>query len=569
MPNAKYAEILEQSSVPRKVWKTALYLRLSRDDGDKAESNSIASQREILKEYVKQRPDMEIYDIYIDDGYSGTNFNRPDFNRMMDDIYAGKVNCVIVKDLSRFARNHTEGGIYLDKTFVKLGVRFIAINNQIDIGISGINSFDDLIKVGITNLMNEGQAATTSVNVRGTLNLRRQQGKFIGSFPTYGYLKDPDDNHHLIVDNETAPIIKMIFERFIAGESIIGITKDLNEMGIPNPSMYKKQKGFNYRHPSGRSNDGLWPDSSVRRILQNQMYVGDMVQGRNTTYSYKIKQCRAIPKDEWIIVEDTHEPIIDRETFDKAQKLFNKSIRKSPKKKTVDLFSGLVRCADCKRVMNKKTNQHTYGTYHYYRCVTARRMKKSACSNHTIRIDKLEETVFLSVQNMINTAVTMSEFLTQINNNSKRKKESSHLQRALSALISDREKLVTMIADLYPDFKSGIITIEEFQLLKERLNERLSVLDEKIAALTQSADQFKEGITEENEFVAHFKKYDKVEKLSRPMLTELVQEIFVHEGGNIEIVYNFSDAYQQVVEYIELNMHLIDPEKNPGKKKTA
>ena len=569
MPNAKYAEILEQSSVPRKVWKTALYLRLSRDDGDKAESNSIASQREILKEYVKQRPDMEIYDIYIDDGYSGTNFNRPDFNRMMDDIYAGKVNCVIVKDLSRFARNHTEGGIYLDKTFVKLGVRFIAINNQIDIGISGINSFDDLIKVGITNLMNEGQAATTSVNVRGTLNLRRQQGKFIGSFPTYGYLKDPDDNHHLIVDNETAPIVKMIFERFIAGESIIGITKDLNEMGIPNPSMYKKQKGFNYRHPSGRSNDGLWPDSSVRRILQNQMYVGDMVQGRNTTYSYKIKQCRAIPKDEWIIVEDTHEPIIDRETFDKAQKLFNKSIRKSPKKKTVDLFSGLVRCADCKRVMNKKTNQHTYGTYHYYRCVTARRMKKSACSNHTIRIDKLEETVFLSVQNMINTAVTMSEFLTQINNNSKRKKESSHLQRALSALISDREKLVTMIADLYPDFKSGIITIEEFQLLKERLNERLSVLDEKIAALTQSADQFKEGITEENEFVAHFKKYDKVERLSRPMLTELVQEIFVHEGGNIEIVYNFSDAYQQVVEYIELNMHLIDPEKNPGKKKTA
>ena len=569
MPNAKYAEILEQSSVPRKVWKTALYLRLSRDDGDKAESNSIASQREILKEYVKQRPDMEIYDIYIDDGYSGTNFDRPDFNRMMDDIYAGKVNCVIVKDLSRFARNHTEGGTYLDKTFVKLGVRFIAINNQIDIGISGINSFDDLIKVGITNLMNEGQAAATSVNVRGTLNLRRQQGKFIGSFPTYGYLKDPDDNHHLIVDTETAPIIKMIFERFIAGESIIGITKDLNEMGIPNPSMYKKQKGFNYRHPSGRSNDGLWPDSSVRRILQNQMYVGDMVQGRNTTYSYKIKQCRAIPKDEWIVVEDTHEAIIDRETFEKAQKLFNKSIRKSPKKKSVDLFSGLVRCADCKRVMNKKTNQHTYGTYHYYRCVTARRMKKSACTNHTIRIDKLEENVFLSVQNMINTAVTMSEFLTQINNNSKRKKESSHLQRALSALISDREKLVTMIADLYPDFKSGIITIDEFQLLKERLKERLSILDEKIAALTQSAEQFKEGITEENEFVAHFKKYDKVERLSRPMLTELVQEIFVHEGGNIEIVYNFSDAYQQVVEYIELNMHLIDPEKNPGKKKTA
>lgn len=569
MSNAKYADILEQSSVPKKVWKTALYLRLSRDDGTESESNSIASQREILKEYIKRYPDMEIYDIYVDDGYSGTNFDRPDFNRMMDDIYAGRVNCVLVKDLSRFARNYTEGGIYLDKTFVKLGVRFIALNNQIDIGIGGINSFNQLVQIGVTNIMNESQAANTSVNVRGTLNLRRQQGKFIGSFPTYGYLKDPDDNHHLIIDEETAPIVRMIFERFIGGESIIGITKDLNEMGIPNPSMYKKQKGFNYRHPCGRSNDGLWPDSSVRRILQNRMYVGDMVQGRNTTYSYKIKQCRAIPKDEWIIVEGTHEPIISQETFDNAQALFNKSIRKSPKKKNVDLFSGLVRCADCKRVMNKKTNQHAYGTYHYYRCVTARKLKKSACTNHTIRIDKLEQAVLLTIQNMINTATTMSELLTQINNNSARKKESSHIEKALKSQIAEREKLVSMITDLYPDWKSGVITVDEYQMLKERLNEKLRIADEKIASLSKSAEQFQSGITEENEFVARFKKYGNIECLTRPLLTELVEEIFVHEGGDIEVVFKFQDAYAQVVEYIELNKQLIEPEKPRKKKKTA
>lgn len=569
MANSKYADILEQSSVAKKVWKTALYLRLSRDDGTESESNSIASQREILKEYIKRYPDMEIYDIYVDDGYSGTNFDRPDFNRMMDDIYAGRVNCVLVKDLSRFARNYTEGGIYLDKTFVKLGVRFIALNNQIDIGIGGINSFNQLVQIGVTNIMNESQAANTSVNVRGTLNLRRQQGKFIGSFPTYGYLKDPDDNHHLIVDEETAPIVRMIFERFIGGESIIGITKDLNEMGIPNPSMYKKQKGFNYRHPCGRSNDGLWPDSSVRRILQNRMYVGDMVQGKNTTYSYKIKQCRAIPKDEWIIVEGTHEPIISQETFDNAQALFNKSIRKSPKKKNVDLFSGLVRCADCKRVMNKKTNQHTYGTYHYYRCVTARKLKKSACTNHTIRIDKLEQAVLLTIQNMINTATTMSELLTQINNNSTRKKESSHIEKALKSQLSEREKIVSMITDLYPDWKSGVITVDEYQMLKERLNERLRIVDEKIASLNKSAEQFQDGITEENEFVARFKKYANIESLTRPLLTELVQEIFVHEGGDIEVVFKFQDAYAQAAQYIELNKQLIEPEKPNKNKKSA
>ena len=569
MANSKYTEILEQSSVPNKVWKTALYLRLSRDDGDKAESNSIASQREILKEYVKRYPDMEIYDIYVDDGYSGGNFDRPDFKRMMDDIYAGKVNCIVVKDLSRFARNHTEGGVYLDKTFVKLHVRFIAINNQIDIGIGGIKSFNDLLQVGIANIMNEGQLANTSVNVRGTLNLRRKQGKFIGSFSAYGYLKDPDDKHHLIIDEETAPIVRMIFERFIAGESIIGITKDLNEMGIPNPSMYKKQKGLNYKHPSGRSNDGLWPDSSVRRILQNRMYVGDMVQGKNTTYSYKIKQCRAIPKDEWIIVEGTHEPIISHETFDNAQALFNKHIRKSPKKKSVDLFSGLVRCADCKRVMNKKTNQHTYGTYHYYRCVTARKLKKSACTNHTIRIDKLEEAVLLTIQNMIDTAISMSDMLEKINNNAKRIKESNHLQKALKTGVSEREKLVAMIADLYPDWKSGVITLDEYRVLKERLNEKLSVLDEKITSLNKSTEQFKNGITEENDFVTHFKKHGNIESLTRPLLTELVEEIFVHEGGDIEVVFKFKDAYEQAVEYIELNKQLIEPEKPAKKKKSA
>lgn len=550
-----------ENFINNKVWKTALYLRLSRDDGTDTESNSIASQREILKEYVKHFPDMEIYDIYIDDGYSGTNFDRPDFNRMMNDIYGGKVNCVLVKDLSRFGRNYTEAGTYLDKIFVKLQVRFIALNNQHDTGTSGINPFNQLVQVGITNIMNEGQAAITSVNVRGTLNLRRKQGKYIGSFPTYGYLKDPKDKYHLIIDEDTAPIIKMIFERFISGVSIIGITKELNEMGIPNPSTYKKQKGFNYKHPSAGSNDGLWPDSSVRRILQNRMYIGDMVQGKNTTYSYKIKQCRAIPEDQWIIVENTHEPIIDKGTFFQAQALFNKNIRKSPKKNNVDLFAGLVKCADCKRVMNKKTNKHSYGTYQYYRCVTARKMKKSACTNHTIRIDKLEQAVLLIVQNMIATSINMGDMIELINNSPKRKKETTHIKKTLENNISEREKIIVMLADLYPDWKNGVITLEEYQILKERLNEKINVLDAKISALNETSKKLKNGITEENDFITHFKKYGNIQALTRPLITELIDEILIHEGGDIEVNFKFRDAYNDVVEYIELNQELIKPEK--------
>lgn len=248
---------LEQSFMPTRVWKTALYLRLSRDDGTDTESNSIASQREILTEYVKRYADLEIYDIYVDDGYTGTNFDRPNFNRMINDIYSGLVNCVLVKDLSRFGRNYTEAGNYLDKIFVKHKVRFIAVNNQYDTGAGGVNPFNQLVQVGITNIMNEGQAATTSVNVRGTLNLRRKQGKFIGSFATYGYSKDQNDKHHLVIDEEAASVVKMIFDRFVQGESVISITKHLNEIGIPNPSTYKKQKGLNYKHPCGKSADGM------------------------------------------------------------------------------------------------------------------------------------------------------------------------------------------------------------------------------------------------------------------------------------------------------------------------
>ncbi len=569
MARDQYTDLLEQPSAPTSVWKTALYIRLSREDGDKAESDSIGSQREILKEYLKHHPDMELVDIYADDGYSGTNFDRPDFKRMMEDVEAKRINCIVVKDLSRFGRNYIEVGNFLDKVFVLKHIRFIALNNNYD-NVGGYNNaVNNLITVGVTNVTNETYAANTSLNVRGTLNLRRQQGKFIGSFATYGYLKDPQDHHKLIVDPDTAPIVQMIFERFIGGESIIGIAKDLNEMGIPNPSLYKKLKGFNYKHPAGRSNDGLWPDSSVRRILQNRMYLGDMVQGKNTTYSYKLKQCYTKPKDEWIVVEGTHEAIIDQETFDKAQSLFNKHIRKSPKKNDVDLFSGLVRCADCQRIMNKKTNEHPYATYHYYRCVTTRKMKKSACTNHTIRIDKLEKTVLLTIQKMIDTAATMSEMLDRINSCEKRQTQSVTLKQTIEMHLSEREKTVSMIADLYPDWKQGVITQDEYMVLKERLNNKLRIMDEKLEALNKTAAEFQGGIDDENDFVSHFKKYGNIEKLTRALVTELIDTIFVHEGGDVEIVFKFKDAYAEAVEYIEMNKDLIDSEKLEKTKKSA
>ena len=557
MASAKYQELLERLPQVAKPWKAALYIRLSREDGDKVESNSITSQREILKEYLKLHPDIELHDFYIDDGWSGTNFDRPGFIRMMEDIYSGDVNCVIVKDLSRFGRNYTDAGNYLDNIFVRLQIRFIALNNGIDTATNNMNAATRCITVGVQNVINESLAATTSVNVRGTLNVNREQGKFIGSFASYGYMKDPNDHHKLIIDPETAPVVRMIFEKFIDGCSIIGIAKDLNEMGIPNPTAYKKLKGFNYKHPAGKKLDGLWPDSSVRRILRNEMYVGNMVQGKNTTISYKIKQCRAIPKEDWIIVEGTHAAIVDRETFDKAQSLFNQFIRKAPQKSEVDLFSGFVRCADCLRAMNKKTNSHPYGTYHYYRCGTSRKMKKSSCTNHTIRIDKMELAVLASIQGMIDSAVEMDKLIKRINSSPVKKKESSHICSAIDTHTAELEKLKGMIIDLYPDWKSGIISKEEYFTLKEQLTEKTTSLEKALENLKRTNEEFKNGITEDNDFISHFKKYGKIDTLTRAMVVELIDKIYVHEGGRITISFKFTDAYEKALEYIELNKEAI------------
>ena len=532
-------------------WRAALYIRLSRDDGDKPESDSVTNQREILKEHLKLHPDILLHDIYIDDGWSGTSFNRPGFQRMMEDIYAGLVNCVIVKDLSRFCRNASEGGQYLDNIFVRHRVRFIAINNGLDTASGAMNAATQLISVGVTNVINESVAATTSVNVRGTLNVNRQQGKFIGSFAAYGYRKDPDDHHRLLIDPETAPIVRLIFQRFLAGCSILGIAKELNAMGIPNPSAYKRSKGYKYRHPAGEQNDGLWPDSSVRRILRNEVYIGNMVQGKNTTISYKIRQCRAVPKEDWIRVEGTHEAIIDRETFEKAQALFNRHIRTPPKSSQVLLLSGLVRCGHCGRIMSRKTNRHPYGTYHYYRCTTHNRMDKDRCTGQTMRSDRLEKAVLVFLQTMADVSVEYEALLEQLRGSSRRKAESDHLTLALQQQQTQREKCHRMMVELYPDYKSGILSREEYLTLKAELQTRLEGLDSAIEKLRRTAGELDGDPARENEFFAHFRKYRSFTGLTRPMLTELVREIRVYEGARVEIVLNFQDELQALTEYLE------------------
>ena len=530
------------------LWTPALYIRLSREDGDREESNSIASQRELLTEFANTQTDMAAPRLYVDDGYTGTDFDRPDFRRMMHDLRAGIVNCVIVKDLSRLGRNYVKVGEYLEHTFPLLNVRFIALSERID-SVADPRSADSLI-VPFRNILNDEYAHDISNKVRASLDLKRRQGKFIGSFASYGYRKDPNDHSRLLIDETAAAIVRDIFDWFLAGTSVLGIAKRLNEQRIPNPSAYKRQQGMNYQHPASDNLDGLWPDSSVRRILRNPLYTGTMVQGKNRMKSYKLHISEAVPKEEWITVEQTHEAIIPQELFDQAQSLFERDTRTAPTHKQVYLFSGFLRCADCGKAMNRKQISQPYGSYHYYICSTFKKQHKGACTKHTIRSDRLEQTVLETLRCQIALAVEMDELIAEINRSGTRSRSVKPLLDERAQLETERERIEQMKLSLYPDWKAGDISREEYHQLKEQFEQQQAKLDTRLASLQSRIDGAQNGVDETNSFLSQFVKYRNLQTLTREVIVELIDMIYVHEGGKITIKFKFSDAYAAVQDYI-------------------
>lgn len=532
-----------------RLWKPALYVRLSREDGDREESDSIANQRDMLAEFAAAQDDLAAPAFYTDDGYTGTDFDRPGFRRMMDDLRAGTVNCVIVKDLSRFGRNYVGVGEYLEQVFPLLDVRFISVNDRVDSFLDP-RSVNNLV-VPFKNIINDEYCRDISNKVRASLDLKRRQGKFIGSFASYGYRKDPADHSRLLVDGQAAAVVRDIFDWFVGGMSVLGIAKRLNEMGVPNPSAYKRRQGMNYRHPASDKLDGLWPDSSVRRILRNRLYTGTMVQGKNRIKSYKLHVSEAVPEADWIEVAATHEAIIPAELFERAQALFTRDTRTAPAQKEVYLFSGFLRCADCGRAMHRKTISQPYGDYHYYICSTFKKQHSGACTKHTIRSDRLEQAVLEALRHQIALAVEMDELVAEINRSSTRGHNAKRLLDERAQLEAEREHVEQMKLSLYPDWKAGDISREEYHQLKAQFEQRQAGLDGRIAAVQARIDEVQNGVDETNSFLTQFVQYRSLQKLTREAVAGLIDMIYVHEGGGITIQFKFSDAYAAAKEYIQ------------------
>lgn len=547
----------EQKQIKSRIWRIAIYIRLSRDDSRSYdESESVTNQRAMIRQHITNFNDGYHYIIvreYIDDGISGTTDDERDsFQDMLKDIKNGHINCVIVKDLARSFRNYSDQGYYLDDWFPRYNVRFISLFHQ------PLDSYKEprnmrSIAVPIQGVMNENHCAETSDKVREVFNMKRRNGEHIGSFAPFGYFKNPEDNNALVIDEPAAAVVRDIFNMFLDGKSKNAIVHLLNEHGVLCPSAYKREvQKLKYKEPSfDAAKIPLWTSTSISNILNNRMYCGDMVQGRWRIKSYKVHIQERVPEDEWYIVENTHEPIIDRAIFQKVQILLKKDTRTGPKQKQLYLFSGFLRCADCGKAMARSQVKGKV----YYFCRTYKDQSKIACTKHSIKHSRLEAAVLYAVQQQIYLSVHYSNTIANINKAPLLKSQSVNLANALKLKHKELAKIAKYKQAIWQDWKDGEISHIEYSSMKEDYDRQTIELEQIVSRLEKEKAELYKEIGTENPSLAAFRQYQNMKKLTRDLLIELVESIQVYENGNISIKFQFTDELRRISNVIERNNH--------------
>jgi DNA invertase Pin-like site-specific DNA recombinase/DnaJ-domain-containing protein 1 len=543
------------------VFRVAIYLRLSKEDGDlsfstngKAESDSINNQRDLILGYLAKHPEMEIIEEYKDDGKTGTNFDRAEFQRMLDDLKTGKVNCVIVKDLSRFGRDYIDCGYYIDKLFPELGIRFISINDNYD--SSNASSSDNLV-VPFKNLMNDSYSRDISMKVRSNFDAKRKRGDFISNFAPYGYVKSEDNKNQLVIDEYAAEIVRDIFKWKIDGLSPAMIAQQLNDMGILSPMEYKRSCGINFPIPDG-SQPG-WNHITVRRILQNEVYVGILAQGKRTTPNYKTKKFVYKSEDEWTRVEGTHTPIISRRDFELVQELLKEDTRACNGTK-ISPYCGRIFCADCGAPAVRRTVSTKDKKYVYYVC-SANKADKKNCTKHSIREDVLESAVLATIQKQIEAVIELDRVLNEAFELAWERSEIQKIEASLEIQNEQLRKNNMLRLSIYEDLQQGLVDKDEYKSIKEELTARIAEAMRAIDELNRMKAEIAEGLAAKQSWMAQFKEFSHVSEISRKLIVHLVEKILIYENAEIEIIFRQADKVASAYQFIEEQKRLQEGSK--------
>lgn len=542
----------------KEFYNVAIYLRLSRDDedidGSKTESNSISSQRDMIRSFIRKQDNMEIYDIYVDDGYSGANFDRPEFKRMMKDVEAGNVDCVIVKDLSRLGRDYIEAGRLIQKTFPAFSVRFIALTDHFDSLTADYN--ETSLVVPVKNFVNDSYSRDISNKVRSHQQIKRENGDFIGAFTVYGYKKCEDNKNVLVPDDYAADIVKKIFAWKIEGYSNLAIAEMLDDMGILSPMEYKKMRGEKFQTGFVTGVQAKWSSVAVKRILTNESYIGTLVQGKEEKVNYKVKKSVRKPEEEWTKVPNAHEAIILKEDFEIVQDLLKIDTRPSVGEKKAHIYAGLLFCGDCMEPMIRRVNRYKGKTTISFICSTKNRGDN--CSRHMISEEELNHLVLTGLQTQIALLLDKSRVLSSIEQLEINFEEVVAFDKEIEKLHSEQDKYLGLRAGLYEDLKKQIITEVDFKNFREIYEKRYQELQQAITSQEETIKKlFKSGVTAGMN-LERMKTVMQVTELDRMTLVSFVKRILVYEDKRVYLELRHKEMFSKIVMlagYVEAERH--------------
>lgn len=553
-----------QSKNKNQIGITALYCRLSRDDGTESESNSIGNQKKLLSQKAKE---MGLTDTkyYVDDGYTGTNFNRPGFQQLIDDIEIGLVSAVMVKDLSRLGRDYVSVGNYTDSYFPEHNVCFIAVNDAIDSdeGESEIAPFK--------NILNEMYARDISKKIRSSHRLRGSMGEPL-SQPPYGYMKSPENKKKWIIDPEAATVVKSIFKMCLDGKGNETIARKLQENKVLIPMAYWRSKGLNRGGKKTQTNPYKWCKTTVQKILSQQEYCGDIINFKTYSKSFKNKTRYENSKENWAVFKDVNEPIIDRETFETVQKFISKTKHRAPKKENGErsIFNGLIYCGDCHSKMRYHTSTSNK-EIHYFTCSDNKVDYRGKCpGRHYVRADALEEVVKLELRRLVEMLEIDESYFAQLllrKNDEEREKDKKFLESELQKAIARSNTVSQLYEKLYEDNVIGKVSDEWFVELSHKYEKERMDLKAKIADTRHQIEELKNTNSEYGKFISAIRRFMQMDNLTSPLLRELIDhiDIFETEGTGKSRTQRIV-IYYRFIGYIELpnttkQTHIADTRK--------
>ena len=544
-----------------KTYHVAIYLRLSQEDGDisvsdKNESNSISTQRDLILNYLTQHPELEYTAEFSDDGFTGTNFDRPGFEQMMAAVREKRVDCIVVKDLSRFGRDYIESGKYIQKIFPMLGVRFIAINDGYDSADTTSQANDFVLP--FKNLINDSYCRDISIKSRTNLEVKRRNGEFVNNFAVYGYKRSPSDKHKLVVDEPAAITVRNIFNWKQEGWNAQRIADYLNKSGVLSPMEYKKKCGFNYRTGFKTRSKAKWSAVAVLRILKNAVYTGVLEQGKTTTPNYKVKVKLYKDESEWTRVENAHEAIITHDQFTLVQSLLRMDTYRAAGEENIYLFSGMIFCADCKSPMVHRTATYAGKKYEYYIC-TGNKREKNGCKSHNIRCDALEQAVLATVQAHIRLAIDIDQAMQQVDALDWEQREVRKINARIEALEQDIEKFNQLKCSLYEDLKDDLISREEYHSFKADYNQRITEVKRQISGLIGQRKAVEGGMTTAQSWFAQFRKYENIQQLTRVTIVNLIERVEIDGHKDVHVKFRHADQFAAAVDYL---CHPYDRDRN-------